>query len=139
MNDALDTIAEYMSAFIDTSVVPPRISREGARQLCTQFATLLNKPYAEVAAALSASTCLSIQELPAILERSQTVRLQWSEPRTGVDEEGQEVTVPVDLSATAEGCVRMERHKRRCARPSITDVPEDVLLADFFTVHWALV
>lgn len=139
MNDALDIITEYMSAFVDTSVVPPRISREGARQLCVQFATMLNKPYTEVAAALSASTCMSPRDVPAILERSQTIRVHWSEPRTGVDEDGQEVTVPVDLSATAEGCVQMERHNRRCARPSITDVPEDVLLADFFTVHWALI
>lgn len=74
-----------------------------------------------------------------LVENKFKYRLQWHEPATAIDAQGQSLTAEILLSASVAHCIDMQRAAHRHAGGRPEDETDVNLLGDFIVVHWASV
>ena len=63
---------------------------------------------------------------------TEDTHLQWTEPRIGIDTDGNKVAAHVTSQATIHDCIAMSRHALKSSVAS-----DEFLLDEFITTHWA--
>lgn len=78
-----------------------------------------------------------------LLQDRHTAMLEWAEPWSGIDSDGNSVLVDVVKRATVDACIRMARYtaiKKYEVPPDDPRLQDDGrLLDEFRIVHWAQV
>jgi hypothetical protein len=77
-------------------------------------------------------------DLSALLEKRHEMFLEWFEPWTACDPEGNDVDAYVTCRASVHDCINLSRlAARQAGRPTMGD--DEAHLLSFMTIHWARV